>query len=125
MRISDWSSDVCSSDLPLLEIAAIAGSGKQRAHVERVDHRFLEDVGNLALHDLARQAFRDGGLAHARIAHIERVVLRPADEDLDRPADFGSAADQRVNLAPRRLLTEVDGEQLVRASCRERVSLYV
>src|SRR3546814_15501692 len=55
-----------------------------------------------ALHDLARQAFRDGGLAHARIAHIERVVLRPAAEDLDRPVDFGSAADQRVNLAPRR-----------------------
>src|SRR3546814_14352036 len=55
-----------------------------------------------SLHDLARQAFRDGGLAHARIAHIERVVLRPAAEDLDRPVDFGSAADQRVNLAPRR-----------------------
>src|SRR3546814_19407483 len=65
-----------------------------------------------ALHDLARQAFRDGGLAHARIAHIERVVLRPAAEDLDRPVDFGSAADQRVNLAPRRLLIEVDGELL-------------
>jgi hypothetical protein len=30
---------------PLLEVAAIAGAGEQRAHVEREDHRFLQHVG--------------------------------------------------------------------------------
>ena len=43
---------------PLLEVAAIAGAGEQRAHVERVDHRFLEHVGHVALDDLAREALR-------------------------------------------------------------------
>src|SRR5688572_30717375 len=33
----------------LLEVAAIAGSGEQCAHVERVDHGGLENVGNVAL----------------------------------------------------------------------------
>ncbi len=60
---------------PLLEIAAIAGAGQQRAHVERIDDRFLEHVGHVAFDDLARQTLRDRGFAHARIADIERVVL--------------------------------------------------
>ena len=74
---------------PLLEIAAIAGAGEQRAHVERVDDRRLEHVGDVALDDLARQAFGDRGFADAGIADIERVVLRAAAQDLHRPVDLG------------------------------------
>ena len=100
---------------PLLEVAAIARAGEQRAHVERVDHRGLQHVGHVALDDLARQAFGDRGLADAGIADIERVVLRPAAQDLDRAVDLGHAADQRIDLAGLGLLVEVDGELLERA----------
>src|SRR3546814_6623810 len=97
MRISDWSSDVCSSDL-----------------VERIDDRGQQHLGHVALDDLAREAFGDGGLADAGIAHIERVVLAAAAQDLDRAVDFGAAADQRIDLAALRLLVEVDGELVER-----------
>ncbi len=97
---------------PLLEVAAIAGAGEQGAHVERVDHGFLEHLGHVALDDLARQALGDGGLADAGIADIERVVLRAAAQDLDGTVDLGAAADQRVDPAAQRLLVEVDGELL-------------
>src|SRR3546814_1374135 len=33
MRISDWSSDVCSSDLGILAVAAHADTGERRCHV--------------------------------------------------------------------------------------------
>ena len=100
---------------PLLEIAAIARAGEQRAHVERVDHRRQQHLGHVALDDLAREAFGDRGLADAGIAHIERVVLRAAAQDLDRAIDLGAAADQRIDLAVLGLLVEVDGELLERA----------
>ena len=92
----------------LLEIAAIARAGDQRAHVERVDRAALEHFGDFALDDLAREAFGDGGLAHAGIAHEERVVLVPAAEDLDRALDFRLAADQRIDAALARLVVQVD-----------------
>ena len=100
---------------PLLEIAAVARAGEQRAHVERIDHGGLQHVGHVALDDLARQAFRDRRLADARIAHIERVVLRPAAQDLHRAVHLRPAADQRIDLAVAGLLVEVDGELLERA----------
>ena len=92
----------------LLEIAAVAGAGEQRAHVEGEDGGVLEHLRHLALDDLAGEALGDGGLADAGIADQERVVLLPAAEDLDRALDLGLAADQRVDLAVLRLLVEVD-----------------
>ena len=62
----------------LLEIAAVLGARQQRAHVERVDGAVHQHVRHLAVHDLLGQAFRDGGLAHAGLAHVQRVVLAPA-----------------------------------------------
>ena len=92
---------------PLLEVAAIAGAGQQRAHVERVDRRAAEDFGDFPLDDLAGKALGDGGLADARVAHVDRVVLRTAAEHLNGAAQLGIAADQRVDLAGPGLLVEV------------------
>src|SRR3546814_16548628 len=39
MRISDWSSDVCSSDLLLLDGRAILGAGSTAFLAQQVDHR--------------------------------------------------------------------------------------
>ena len=93
---------------PLLEIAAITGSGQQRAHVERKDGRFGQDAGHVAFDDALGQAFGDRGFAHARIADIERIVLRAPAQHLDRAVDLAFAADQRIDLAGLRLVVEID-----------------
>ena len=93
---------------PLLEIAAIARAGQQRAHVEREDRRVAQDLGHFAVDDLARQTFGDRRLADAGIADIERVVLLAAAQHLDRALHLGLAADQRIDLAVLGLLVEVD-----------------
>jgi len=83
----------------LLEIAAILGAGQQRTHVECVDVTALEHFRDVALDDAARKAFRDGGLAHPRLAHQQWIVLATAAQRLDHALDFLFAADQRVDLA--------------------------
>ena len=101
---------------PLLEVAAIARAGEQRAHVERVDHRLLQHLGHLALDDLAGQALGDRRLADAGLADIERVVLGAAAQHLDGALDLVLAADQRIDAAFAVLLVEVDavgGQRLV------------
>src|SRR3546814_10712334 len=121
MRISDWSSDVCSSDLdlalgrldvvehalqPLLELAAIFGARDQRTHVEREQAAILQTVGDVAIGDAQREPLGDRGLADAGFADQHRVVLGPAREDLHRAADFLVAADHGVELALARYLGE-------------------
>jgi hypothetical protein len=98
----------------LLEVAAVLGAGQQRAHVERVDLRFGQDLGHVALRDAPGQAFRDRGLAHAGLAHQQRVVLAPAAQDLDDALDLVLAADQRIDLAVLGQLVEVLRELLER-----------
>ena len=98
----------------LLEIAAIARAGEQRAHVEREHGRVLQHVRHFAVDDAARQAFGDRGLADAGLADEQRVVLLPAAEHLDGAVDLGVAADQRIDLAVLGLLVEVDAIGLER-----------
>src|SRR5712691_7182663 len=93
---------------PLLDIAATAGAGQERPHVERIDRRVEQDLGYFALHDAAGKPFGDRGLPDPGVADIERVVLGAPAEDLDRPLDLGLAPDQRVDLAAFRLFVEVD-----------------
>ena len=92
----------------LFEVAAIAGSGEQRAHVECVDGRVLEDVGHFAVDDAPRQPLSDRGLADAGLTDIERVVLLAPAQDLDRPFDLLGTADQRIDTTLAGLLIEVD-----------------
>ena len=103
---------------PLLEVAAIARAGEQRAHVEREDGRVLQHLGHLALDDLAGEAFGDRGLADAGIADEQRVVLLPAAEDLDGAQHLLLAADQRIDLAVARLAVEVDAIGVERVLAR-------
>ncbi len=93
---------------PFLEIAAIAGAGQQRAHIEREDRGAGQNLGRLALDDLLGQALGDGGLADARIAHQKRVVLAPPAQDLNATFDLGFAADQRIDVALLRFRVQID-----------------
>src|SRR3546814_13203241 len=97
MRISDWSSDVCSSDLlDLREVAAQLRLG--------CDQRQLVD---LQQRDLARAVL--GAL--------------PAQLQADRSACAGDQDAAATQPAADRL--PVRRYQLGRASCRERVCQYV
>src|SRR6185437_1080005 len=57
-----------------------------------------------------------GGLAHARLADVERVVLAPAAQHLDGALDFVGTADQRIDLAFQRQFVEVAGEFVQRVA---------
>ena len=92
---------------PLLELAAIFRAGDQRAHVERHQLLVLQRLGHVAIDDAQRQAFGDGGLADARLADQQRVVLGAPRQDLDGAADFLVAADHRIELARAGHLGEV------------------
>ena len=83
----------------LLEIAAILGAGEQRAHVERIDLVFAQELGHFALVDAAREALGDRGLADAGLADQQRIVLAPAAQHLDHALELERAADQRIGLA--------------------------
>ena len=92
---------------PLLEFAAVLGSGDQRAHVERDDLTVLEALGHVSAHDPAREPLDDRGLADAGLADQHRVVLGPARQDLDHAPDLVVTADHRVELVLHREFGEV------------------
>src|SRR5439155_21896533 len=83
----------------LLELAAILRACEQRADVERPDALALEAFWHVARDDALSEPLDDRGLADAGIADEDRVVLRPAREDLDDAAHFLVAADHRVELS--------------------------
>src|ERR1700674_1869824 len=81
-----------------------------------MDAFVFERLGNITLRDPLSKPFGDGRLADARLANQDRVVLRPAGEDLDDAPDLLLATDDRVELAlacqggevPRVLLPRLD-----------------
>src|SRR3546814_7151514 len=107
MRISDWSSDVCSSDL----VAAVAFG----------QHVLAQGRDGLARDDAAADRRLDGDLEHLpRDEILEPLAQGPAPPLRLRPVDDHR---QRVH----RLGIHQDGhlpEELGRASCRERVGTY-
>src|SRR3546814_19888721 len=105
MRISDWSSDVCSSDLVAQRIGAEqrgVGFGAEdideRAGVERVDMLGIE-----------------------RQAGAREPVGDPRVDDAQPP----DRAEQPQRAAPRRLDQPAVCAEIGRASCRERVWQYL
>ena len=100
----------------VFEVAAVAGTRQQGAHIEREDFGIFEGVGYFAGHDLARQPFGEGGLADSRFAHKQRVVLATTTQHVNGAQDFFFAPHQRVESA----LFGFDAE--VGAKRRERVA---
>ena len=83
----------------LLELTAVLRAGHHAAEVHADESLVLERIGNVSGDDAARETFRDGGLAHARLTDEHRVVLRAAAEHLHDAADFFIAPDHGVDLA--------------------------
>src|SRR3546814_12991764 len=101
MRISDWSSDVCSSDLPALE-----------AHLraEPLQRRLRPDDANMAA--LVRGAIADGML---RLGRTEEAIARLQAILSDPLLDAAHVGESTV----------AGHRKIGRASCRERVCQYV
>src|SRR3546814_14246750 len=97
MRISDWSSDVCSSDLP-------------RSEWDRLD------TGQRRL----VESFIEGFNALGQGLAVERLSFHR-----DKQAVLAVRLDQSADQPILRLNDTSDTEQIGRASCRERVCQYV
>ena len=98
---------------PLLELAAVLGAGHQCRHIQRHQLLVAQDVRHLLGGNQLRQPLGDGGLANARVAQQQRVVLGAPRQYLHHPLDLVSPADHRVELVLLRLLGEV-GAKLVK-----------
>ena len=82
-----------------LELAAVLGTGDQRAHVQGVELVTAQALGHVALDDTEGQAFHDGRLAHPGLTDEHGVVLGTTGQDAHHTADLGITADDRVHLA--------------------------
>ena len=82
----------------LLEVAAIAAPGDQRAEVEGVELLVLEELGDGVGGDALGEALDDRGLADPRLTDQHGVVLRAAGENLHDPLGLADAADHGVEL---------------------------
>jgi hypothetical protein len=80
------------------ELAAVLRPRNQGPEVERVDLFVGEDLGHAPLGDLLGEALDDGGLADARLADDDGVVLGAPDEDLHDPRYLLLAPYNRVEL---------------------------
>ena len=91
-----------------LELAAVLGSRQQRGHVQGKHLLVLQGLRHLAIDDTLRQAFHDGGLADARLADQDRIILGAPLQHLDRAPDLVIAPDDGVELAHARPLGQVE-----------------
>src|SRR3546814_13715474 len=113
MRISDWSSDVCSSDLVIVEIL-FDDRGVRRGEGDRLRPDLRRYVGKL----LPRPAGGKGDLADVLNQRLPAII--------DGDGQFA------LRIAPRRVLRRrrecrqnERNATIGRASCRERVGQYV
>ena len=87
----------------LFELPTILRPGDEGAEVEGHHLAIFERFGHIAAHNSLGQPLDDGGLADARFADQDGVVLGAAAQDLDDPADLFITTDDRVELIPQRL----------------------
>src|SRR3546814_3072231 len=112
MRISDWSSDVCSSDLDsLAEMAAGADVVMHIAGVVNVPTRAAFEAGNATATANVVDAARNAGIT--RFVHVSSLAARaPA------PSNYGWSKERAEAIVQGR-------GQIGRASGRVRVWQYV
>ena len=91
----------------LLELAAVFRARDERGHREGHDALILQHIGHGALDDALREPLGDGGLADARLADEDGVVLRAPREDLDHALDLLFPSDDGIHLLLPRHVIEV------------------
>src|SRR3546814_18288537 len=115
MRISDWSSDVCSSDLLAQRADAAAKYAHQLAHAFADDQIADTRLTELPVHVVDEKL----GQAHGRFD--QRLVALHAQNDECHHASNGVAAPgNRVGYAAISIPRLLERDQIGRASCRVR-----
>ncbi len=107
MRLVDEKDDGLGARLDLLdhrlqavlEFALHARAGLQQAKIERAQCDVAQGRRHVAGRYAERQALDDGGLAHARFAGEDRIVLATTRQDVDHLTDLEVAAEDRIDLA--------------------------
>src|SRR3546814_21014101 len=119
MRISDWSSDVCSSDL-VDDLLLAAGNGLRR-HLDAevaARHHYGVRQGNELRQAVERRRLldlgHDGGAVADQAARLGQV-LRPLDEGEGDPVDtdrksvvWGKSVSVSVDLGGRRIIKQTN-----------------
>src|SRR3546814_9615263 len=119
MRISDWSSDVCSSDLLGIE-------RDQRSHIKTDEYCRTNVPGIYAIGDctegpwLAHKASHEGVIA---VEHIAEAHPHPMDRNNIPGCTYCHPQVASVGLTEAK--AKEAGYKIGRASCRERVCQYV
>ena len=98
-----------------LELTLIFRARDQGTHVKGIDFFRFQIFRHLPVHNVLGDALRDGGLAHAGLAHQDGVVLGSAGKNLQNTADFIVPANHGVQFALGRALVQVDGKALQKA----------
>src|SRR3546814_13685410 len=123
MRISDWSSDVCSSDLPGADCIArrspqyALAAGRTRPEVFR-----KSDAMGLIDRLLGRSDDRETAALYAAIVARARVPHWYIDGGVPDTVD---GRFDMIAAVLAMVLLRLAGDQIGRASCRERVCQYV
>src|SRR3546814_19083507 len=101
MRIRDWSSDVCSSDLDLVDVVEIAVTGRMPEQHQVA----VADDGGQDLVEIVRDAARK--LAHG--LHLRRLRNLLFKLKLDRTSVvYGRSVSVRVVLGGRRIIKKIN-----------------
>src|SRR3546814_13735431 len=119
MRISDWSSDVCSSDLQLVA-ARQAQAGRDAEALLASARKTLADERAQALAEAHHSAFALGVTIAQRLFAELPATLR-AEALRTQVTDYLT----RLPAAQRQQLIGAGAHQIGRASCRERGCQYV
>src|SRR3546814_14553508 len=96
MRISDWSSDVCSSDLPEIVATDVSDAALTRAREGRYSQ--FEIQRGLPVRRMMQWFARDGADWVARPELVRQVQFRRQNLVGDPPPE-GSSAERRVGKA--------------------------
>ena len=118
MRLVDEKDDGLGARLGLLdhrfqavlELTLHARAGLQQAKIECAQSDVAQRRRHVAGRYAQGEALDDGGLAHARFAGEDRIVLATTRQDVDHLTNLEVAAEDRVDLAGLGLGREVDRE---------------
>src|SRR3546814_12108785 len=122
MRISDWSSDVCSSDLrPLVELAPAAITDLDRT-IARYAEAFIPERATLQVGIGAVPEAVMANLRSHRDLSIHSGMLGDSAAEL---VECGAVTNVYKEVDPGVMVTGALIGKIGRASCRERVCEYV
>ena len=84
---------------PFLKLTLVLRACHEGTHIEGVNLLFLQVLRHIAAHYALRQSLGNGGLARARLANEDGVVLRSARKNLQHTAYLVIPAYHGVKLA--------------------------